>query len=71
MVTESVSAKGGQCDLVTEPPPCDCTDVDPRVTYDSVVEYRCWDQMWFGKCGEAFMMNAIKEIPEGELLHHG
>lgn len=47
------------------PLPCTCTDVDVRVSFISVVEYTCWQQYTFGNCAQKFIMDSIKEVPEG------
>ena len=49
------------------PPPraCNCTDVYPHVGYNAGVVSSCLEMQRYKKCGEPFMMNAIKELPEG------
>ncbi|KAF6265111.1 hypothetical protein COO60DRAFT_1633864 [Scenedesmus sp. NREL 46B-D3] len=47
------------------PLPCTCTDVDVRVSFISVVDYTCWQQFTFGNCAQKFMLDSIKEVPEG------
>lgn len=42
--------------------PCDCTDVDPRITFIEPANYTCWEQYKFGQCGMDFMKKTILEV---------
>ena len=65
------SAGRGEARL-RNPLPCSCTDVDARDAFADLatpgaggVNYTCWQQYTFNKCGDDFMKAAIEEIPEG------
>ena len=46
---------------------CLCSDVSPRVADTETVNTTCPIQKAEGNCGQPFMLNSVKELPEGAL----